>query len=142
MYPPPPQQDMPPVQHLLPSRQLWELELYDQLQCMPDTLAMHIAEACYWWIWGTKRAWRWWTLRIPALPRYLDGLLDMLEEFRPRTVSVSLRNPDVDFAAQYLADCWVRIELTAETMCWPICGIHLPCWEVVLQQATSPEIGG
>ena len=142
MYPPPPQHDMPPVGHLLPFRQLWELEIYDQLQCMPETLAMHIAESFYWWIRGTKRAWLWWTLRIPALSRYLDGLLDMLEEFRPRDMIVWPLNPDAEFAVLYLADCWVRVELTAETMCWPVCGVHLPCWEIVPGQAFSPEIGG
>ena len=81
-------------------------------------------------------------LHIPALSRYLDGLLDMLEEFRPRAVHIALRSLDEDFAALYLADVWVRMELTAETMCWPICGVHLPCWEVLLHQATAPELGG
>ncbi|CAE7254976.1 unnamed protein product [Symbiodinium microadriaticum] len=113
MYPPPPQHDLPPVGHLLPSRQLWELELYDQLQCMPDDLAMHIAESFVWWIRGTKRAWLWWALRTPALTRYLDGLLDMLEEFRPQSMVAWPSSPDEEFALLYLADCWVRVELTA-----------------------------
>ena len=113
MYPPPPQHDLPPVGHLLASRQLWELELCDQLQCMPDGLAMHIAESFVWWIRGTKRAWLWWTLRVPALPRYLDGLLDMLEEFRPQDMTVWPQTSDEEFAVQFLADCWVRVELTA-----------------------------
>ena len=54
MYPPPPQHDMPPVHHLLPFRQIWELEVYDHLQCMPATLAMHVAESFYWWIPGNQ----------------------------------------------------------------------------------------
>ena len=142
MYPPPPQHDLPPVPHLLPARQFWELELCDQLQCMPEALSTHVAEACYWWIRGTKKEWQWWAWRIPALARYLDGLLDMLEEFRPQGASAELQGFQVDFAALYLADSWVRLELTAATMCWPMCHIHLPCWEVVLHQATSPEVGG
>ena len=142
MYPPPPQHDLPPVGHLRDSRQLWELELYDQLQCMPEELAQHIAESFVWWIRGMKRAWLWWALRAPGLTRYLDGLLDMLEEFRAQDASEWPCRSDEEFALQYLADCWVRVELTAEIMCWPVVGVHLPCWQIVLMQASSPEIGG
>ena len=142
MYPPPLQRDLPPVGHLRDSRQLWELELYDQLQCMPEELAQHIAESFVWWIRGMKRAWLWWALRTPGLTRYLDGLLDMLEEFRAQEEPEWPCSVDEDFALCYLTDCWVRVELTAEIMCWPVVGVHLPCWQIVLTQASSPEIGG
>ncbi|OLQ09249.1 Vacuolar calcium ion transporter [Symbiodinium microadriaticum] len=144
MYPPPPQHDLPPVGHLRDSRQLWELELYDQLQCMPEELAQHIAESFVWWIRGMKRAWLWWALRAPGLTRYLDGLLDMLEEFRAQDASEWPCRSDEEFALQYLADCWVRVELTAEIMCWPVVGVHLPCWQIVLMQAEESRhrVGG
>ena len=81
-------------------------------------------------------------LRVPALSRYLDGLLDMLEKFRPHGSPLGSQELDEGFAMLFLIDCWVRVELTAETMTWPSCGVHLPCWETVLRQATSPEICG
>ena len=89
-----------------------------------------------------KRAWRWWVVRIPALARYLDGLMDRLEEFRPQGRVPHQWSLNTEFATLYLTDCWVRVELTAETMCWPLCGIHLPCWDAIIRQATCPELGG
>ena len=79
---------------------------------------------------------------VPALARYMDELLGILEDFRPEQPCALLCNFDLGFASSFLVDSYVRVEMTAEAVCWPVCHRHLPCWEVLLNQARTPELGG
>ena len=126
--------DLRGVPHLRTFAPLWGLEVWDHLNCMPWPLACRVAQDLRLFVKGMQRAWHWWLLRVEGLQRYLDELLEATEEF-PQLNPAQLQwtttcSTEESFVRFFLVENYIRIEMTAEAISWPVIHRHLPCWEV------------
>ena len=70
-----------------------------------------------------------------------------MDEYSPVTQlqlpwTVRCSREDAEYLSFFLLECFIRVEMTAEAITWPVLHRHLPCWEVLLQQARAPELAG
>ena len=140
------QNDLQGVPHLRTFAPLWGLEVWDHLNCMPWPLACRVAQELRDFVRGMKEAWQWWLLRVDGLWRYLDELLEATMEFPPVHQAQLEWTPsgptDESFLRFFLLESYIRIKMMSEAISWPVIHRHLPCWEVLLQQARTPELHG
>ena len=141
-----PRPDLQGIPHLRTFAPLWDQEVSDHLHCMPWPLACRVAHSIRAFVQGMQTAWRWWVANCRQLRDYLEELEDVTQSFpilnRMQQQWTTTCETEESFVQFFVMEVYIRIEMTSEAISWPLTGLHLPCWEVLLRQGHAPELCG
>ena len=134
--------DIVQPQHLRVFAPLEPYEIRNSLTTPPEEVVALLASKMTHYLLGSYRAWTWFVHRSTTLAAYIGALLEVVEsepEPTPQQIE-AIDQEDMSFLEWPLAEWTHRFECTAEAISWEQFGIHLPCWAVVLNQASSLRI--
>ena len=122
-----------------PFAPLEPFEIRDALSGTPDTIREALVSDFRLYLRSTREAWIWFVHRNMELTQYFEAMFYVVNRAPVETDEYHIDEEDVDYIQWQLSEWQIRFgfECTSEAMVWEFFGLHLPCWEVVLTQATS-----
>ena len=123
--------------HLLPFAPLEPFEVRDSLSATPDSIRDALISDFRLYLPSTREAWIWFVHRNMELTQYFEAMFYVVKRAAVDTHEYCIDEEDVEYIRWQLSEWKIRFECTSEGLVWEFFGLHLPCWEVVLSQATS-----
>ena len=123
--------------HLIPFAALEPFEIRDALSGTPDTIREALVSDLRLYFRSVREAWIWFVHRNEELTEYFEAMFYVINRASTNSSEYQIDLEDVDYIQWQLSEWKIRFECTSEALAWEFFGLHLPCWEVVLAQATS-----
>ena len=86
---------------------------------------------------STRESWLWFVHRNMVLTQYFEAMFYVINRASTTSTEYQVDQEDEGYIQWQLSEWKIRFECTSEALVWEFFGLHLPCWEVVLTQATS-----
>ena len=122
--------------HLLPFNPLVAQEVEDLLYTLPPRLSKPISEFLSNYLESMKVSWVWFYLRCSDLQQYFLSLQAAARDYHNPFICEGSPEgeSDASFVAFLSLEHSVRVDESSEAIIWEQFGMHLPCWEIVLNR--------
>ena len=97
---------------------------------MPEEIAGYAAKTFLLEVVGNIASWWPWIQRAPRLRAYMGALQEVLRDFVTFEELEPLSVDDRNYADFQLLEWSVRLDCTAEALCWGALGVSLPPWRL------------